>query len=229
MKSLFIDIETAQTQNKNVIQKIENMIEHPKAMKKAETIAKWEIEQKPDAIKQAIEKTSFNGLQGEIICICYAVGDEEVRSVGRYDPSVPEADMLKVFWKDLIKNYGVNFNPEWVGHNITGFDLRFLFHRCIVNNIKPSIKIPYNEKPWSFDIFDTLYEVMGLNSTGGSLDTIAEALGIRGKLEGMDGSKVNQYWLDGRYDEIVDYCVQDVEVVRNIYKRLKFIEEVGDE
>ena len=219
---LYIDLETAETIDTDIIQDISDNIKPPGNIKKQETIDKWVEEKKPAAIAEAVSKTSFSGLAGSIVCICWAVNDGEVQTVYR-DFNQPEGKMIQRFWEQLVSKNGVNFNPMYCGHNICGFDLRFLFHRCVINNIKPPIYLPYNDKPWSKFVYDTLFETMGDNKAGGSLGRIAKAFDIEGKLKRMDGSMVNQYFLDGREKEIALYCKQDVEITRNIYKKLNFL------
>ena len=54
-----------------------------------------------------------------------------------------------------------------------------------------------------------------------SQDNLCKTLGLETK-QGMDGSKVYQAWLDGKYDEIARYCESDVDTVFNLYNRLNF-------
>jgi hypothetical protein len=51
-----------------------------------------------------------------------------------------------------------------------------------------------------------------------SLDKIAKFLGLGGKEEGIDGSKVYDMWLEGQLEKIEKYCREDVELVREVYK-----------
>jgi hypothetical protein len=50
------------------------------------------------------------------------------------------------------------------------------------------------------------------------MDDIANFLGISGKTEGVDGSKVFDLWQAGYLQIINDYCAQDVEVTRNVHR-----------
>jgi hypothetical protein len=54
-----------------------------------------------------------------------------------------------------------------------------------------------------------------------SLGKIAAYLGIDVKSNGLDGSKIYDAWLDGRQDEIAEYCKQDVDAVRSVFKILE--------
>jgi len=119
------------------------------------------------------------------------------------------------------KGIGIHQYPVWVAHNGCDFDFRFLWQRCVVLGVKPVIRIPYNDRPWSKDVIDTLYMWTGLNKAGGSLDKICKAFGLEGKGD-MDGSKVYDAWKDGEEKKIAEYCQDDVEKLRAIYKRMTF-------
>lgn len=214
---LFFDLETIQTQKPEFIDDIAKNITHPKTMKKAETIENWEKHQKQDAVDEAVSKTVFDGGQGEIITFGFAIDNEDPISIQR-NSNISERDLLEnvnANFKDL------DFQPLWIGHNICGFDLRYLWKRFIVNGIKPAIKIPFDAKPWSATVYDTMFEWAGTGNDKKSMDFVCKALGLEGKT-GMDGSMVYQAWLDGKYAEIAKYCEHDVERTRQIYKRLNF-------
>ena len=225
MSLLFIDLETLQTTNPDIIQDISDNIHPPGNIKKAESIDKWIEEKKPTAIAEAVSKTSFDGFTGSICSISWAVNDGEIQSV--YRDYNDDCFLIDSFWNRLTSDNGINFNPVWCAHNAE-FDLNFLYKRCVVNNIKPSIILPHNAKPWARNVFCTLYESVGLSKVGGSLDRMCKVLGIGQKTEGMKGSDVNQYFLDGRIEEIVEYNRQDVYLLRELYKRLNFLDEVGE-
>ena len=224
---LFIDLETCQATSEAVKRDIREGIKPPKAIKLQKSIDTWNKDKRAEAEREAISKTSFSGLAGEIICIGFAVDNDDTRSLWR-NVGESEAVLLQRFFDAIDNEHGANFNPEIVGHNICEFDLRFIFQRCVICNVKPTFDIQHDAKAWSKFVFDTLYETMGNNKAGGSLDRIAKAFGLEGKLKGFDGSMVNQAWLDGDIKKIALYCENDVEVTRNIYKRLKFIKKIGE-
>jgi hypothetical protein len=43
-----------------------------------------------------------------------------------------------------------------------------------------------------------------------SLQKAAEGMGLPGKTEGMSGALAPKMWAEGRYQEVIDYCTQDV-------------------
>jgi hypothetical protein len=196
-------------------------------MSKPETIQKWKEECEQQAIDAEFKKLGLDGTRGQIFCIAWAIDDGEVYSVSSKGGALTsEASMLTVFLSNLKSSlYSTPGKPEvikWIGHYITGFDLRFIWQRCVVNKVRPSITIPYDAKPWSDNVFDTCSQWKGGGSnTSGSMDAICKAFGIQGKGD-MDGSKVYDEYLAGNYQKIIDYCKDDVERVRQIHKRMTF-------
>jgi hypothetical protein len=227
MTNLYIDIETIPGQSDWAKQEAADRVKHPATHKKQETIDKWYAENAESSAEDIWRKQSFDGSRGEIICISWALDDGDIQTVsvdGR-----TEARMLSGFFGSLLfalnglatSDYTAS-HITWIGHYVTGFDLRFLWQRCVINNVQPTIRIPYNAKPWSDDVFDTKIEWAGLQSTGtGSLDATCKALGYAGKGD-IDGSKVWDYYRDGRIAEIVEYCKDDVHKARLLHKRMTF-------
>jgi hypothetical protein len=219
--NLYIDIETIPTQRQDFIDDIAATIERPKTMSKPETIAAWEENKKPAAIDEAVRKTVFDGGMGEIITFGFAVDNEEPETIYR-DDSMSEAQLLEeineMFYSRLHKN-NVFIRPVWVGHNICGYDLRFLWKRFIVNGIRPAVKIPYDSKPWGEWVCDTMYEWAGASgSDKKSLDFVCRALGLDGK-DGFDGSMVYDAWKNKEFEKISEYCKDDVSKTREIHNR----------
>jgi len=224
---IFIDIETIKTDNQAIIDDIAEGVTHPGNIKKAESIEAWNKDKKPQAVADAVAKTSFDGGAGQIIAFSCAVDDGEILSLWR-NKDKSEADLLneinEVLSKSLLysgQNSKVVRPATWVAHNGTGFDFRFLWKRFIVNNIRPCVKIPYDAKPWSNDVYDTMTEWGGFGSDRKSMDFVCKALGIEGKGD-MDGSKVGAAWEAGEYDKIGLYCGDDVDKLRQIWKRMTF-------
>lgn len=216
--NLYIDIETIPGQADWIKEEAVEKVKPPGNIKKPESIAKWMDENAGQAADEAWHKTSFDGSRGEIICICWAFGDGEIQSSSR-SLGESEADLLKRFYDGLLNAGPAN---TWVGHYITGFDLRFIWQRSVINNVKPSIRVPYDAKPWDRAVFDTKIEWAGLQSTGtGSLDATCKALGYDGKGD-IDGSMVWDYVKDGKISEIVEYCKDDVNKARLLHKRMTF-------
>lgn len=213
MTELFFDIETIPSQLEWVKEEIKKNIKPHGNCKTDESKQKWFDKNLESAADEEWRKTSLNGAVGEVVCISYAVGNKEVKTISR-GLGESEKDLLAHF--NLVASKIIS--PKWIGHYITGFDLRFIWQRSIIHGLH--CEAPYNAKPWDSNVFDTKTEFSGINKGYGSLDMMAKIFGIEGKLEGMDGSKVWDEVKAGNIDKVVAYCEQDVEITRELYRRM---------
>ncbi len=131
-----------------------------------------------------------------------------------------EAKTLRAFWKQFI-----GFDPRKdlvVGHNIYEFDLLFLYKRSVVHQVKPPVMLSfarYRSQP----IFDTMKEWQKWAFGGVSLADLAHTLNLpSSKQNGLDGSKVYEYFMRNKHVEIAEYCLRDVLLTREIYYRMQF-------
>lgn len=217
MIDIFIDIETIPNQSPEYRAMVRETIKPPANLKKQESIDAWYAENADAATDEAVAKTSFDPAAGHIVCIGWAIGDGDVRSVSNHEIG-DEAANLAGFFETINQECGMNIG-RWIGHYISGFDLRFLINRAIVLGVKlPAAPIlPRDSKPWGNQVFDTMTAWSGNKGTI-SQDNLAKALGIAGKGD-FDGSMVADAWAAGEHDKIASYCRSDVETVRAIYRR----------
>lgn len=209
------DIETIPTQSPEQIAYIASDIKAPGNIKLAASITAWEKENKQSAIDEAVAKTSFDGAYGSICCIGWAIGDGEVKSsIGL------EKNIIEDFFDDLVLNNPRDLNMTFVGHNVSSFDLRFLFQRAVILGIKPPSFIPFNSKSWDKQIFDTMTYWAGYGNRI-SLDKLSKALDLEGKT-GISGADVWPMYQAGKIIEIAEYCQHDVSLTRDVYNRLTF-------
>ena len=221
--NIYMDIETIPTSNPQVIERIAAKVTPPGSMKKAETIAKWEAEDKPAAVEQAVSKTGLNGGYGRVCCIGWAIDpqpgdvDAEVESLSiTEDTNDDERSMLQTFFDKVLERQHGPF--KWIGHNIARFDLRFLYHRCVVLGIDTYGLLPVNVKPWDEGIADTM--VMWAGATEFiSLDELCNILGFDGKGD-VTGADVAGLFKEGKVDEIAEYCMADVVRTILVHSRL---------
>lgn len=216
--NLFIDIETIPSQSPEVHARIADTITPPANYKKADTIAQWEIEQKPALVKEAIAKTSFDGSVGHVCCIGWAFDDRPATAELGYPEY--ERDLISLFIdraSDWVEN-NHNRYPTIIGHNVVNFDIRFLWQRAIVLGIRMPSWFPRDPKPWGNDVFDTMTAFAGQHGTIG-MDRLCLALGMDGKGE-IDGSMIADLWAAGEYEKISAYCRADVERTRAIHRRM---------
>jgi DNA polymerase elongation subunit (family B) len=165
-------------------------------------------------IEALYRETALSGEFGRILCIGYRLDPvDKATQVLTGD----EADMLRKFW-ELASEADL-----FVGHNVIYFDLRYIYKRSIIHRIKPSREIPtirYRNEP----VYDTM---MAWNRWSGeliSLDKLARALGLPSSKQELSGEKVYDAYLAGDVDRIYEYCKGDVDLTRQVHRRLTFID-----
>ncbi len=183
----------------------------------------WETEEE-------YRKTALDGNLGRLLCIVYTRDFSDGRRLefgchgwnedsGRFDD---EAATLRSFWEMMR-----GFNPGRdliVGHNVMEFDLPFIIKRSIINGVRPTVRLSF-AKYRCQPIYDTMREWdcwAYKNYTG--LEKLAYVLGIPSPKEGdVTGANLYEAYLDGRYEEIYRYCMQDVKATRAVYRRMNFL------
>ncbi len=162
---------------------------------------------------EIIKKLSLSAATARILCLAYAIEPEPNSAVEVLRGEEPE--IIRNFWR-LVSDCHL-----LVGHNILDFDLRFIYQRSIIHQIKPSREIPF-ARFRNNPVYDTMHEWSKWGREHVSLDLLARALGIPSPKESLDGSKVYPYYCAGKLADICDYCKRDVETVRQVYRRLTF-------
>ena len=221
MNKLFLDIETIPCQRDGALDEIRATIAPPGTIKKAESIADWMVLNADTAAEEQYRKTSFDGAKGEICCIGWAVNDEPVQTTYR-DLHQSESVLLM----DFFAAQGVDKSWQIIGHNVISFDIRFLYNRCVINSVRPSFNLRQDERYNGGKVYDTMLAWAGWGNRI-SLKNLSAALGVKVKSAGLDGSKVWDYVQAGRIKEVADYCAEDVEATREIYRRMTFNADFG--
>lgn len=104
--------------------------------------------------------------------------------------------------KDLKKLFDLCEERLVVGYNIRGFDLAVL--------------APYGLKSERLDVFDIMYDLEALTRRR-YLKLESVARGTLGTGKSADGLKAVEWWKSGQIDKIIEYCMQDVRVTRDIF------------
>ena len=204
--NLYLDIETLPAGGEDM-ELIKQFWEETKAKSKAN----GGIKKTPSDFDTFFRNTSFQGEFGRILCLCYAIDDAEVVGLAG-----DEKEILQKFWA-VAKDANL-----FIGHNVMEFDLRFIYKRSIIKGVRPSRDLSF-ARYRSSPIYDTMKEWEKWGAIGTSLHKLSIALGLTSpKEEGIDGSKVYDYFLAGKTDEIVKYCKRDVEATRKVYKKMTF-------
>jgi 3'-5' exonuclease len=162
---------------------------------------------------EIIKKLSLSAATARILCLAYAIEPESNSPVEVLQGEEPE--IIRNFWR-LASDCHL-----FVGHNILDFDLRFIYQRSVIHQIKPSREIPF-ARFRNNPVYDTMHEWSKWGREHASLDLLARALGIPSPKESLDGSKVYPYYCAGKLADICEYCKRDVETVRQVYRRLTF-------
>ena len=255
MQYLTLDIETIPAQRPDVLAEIsydkQSSLVHalaavkpPGNYKKQETIDEWMLNEAPKAaqalrdafaadVDAAYRKTGLDGSFGQICVIGFALDDDAPRAIWDLDWSHPECEvnLLAAFYCELTDKIQAKHERAMtvVGHNVAGFDLRFLVQRSIVNGVRPHrvIASAFQAKPWESDkVFDTMIQWGGIGAkAGGSLDKLCKALSIPTPKGGdITGATVWDAVQAGRIAEVAEYCKRDVAATRAVHKRLTFQE-----
>jgi hypothetical protein len=120
---------------------------------------------------------------------------------------------------EFMKNFDAD-SDELVGHNILGFDLPFIFQRCLVHCISARPLVDLGEYRVR-GVFDTMHHWWLGGRRNVSLDDVAWALGIESsKTATAEGSKVFELYQAGKLAEIREYNLNDVRVTRKVYERM---------
>jgi hypothetical protein len=120
---------------------------------------------------------------------------------------------------DFLKDFDCE-TDELVGHNLIGFDLPFIFQRCLVHCISAKPLVDLSEFRVR-GVFDTMHHWWLGAKRFVSLDDIAWALGIESsKTATAEGSKVFDLYQAGKLAEIREYNLNDVRVTRKVYERM---------
>jgi hypothetical protein len=215
MDPLFLDIETTFTLDQLVCENIAASIKPPATHKKPETIAKWEAEQKPAAVRKALHDTALDGGLGSIVAIGLGVGP--ARNVLIRDPEDDEGDLLDTLFGIEVEHGAY---PVIVGHNVLAFDLPFLMKRAVVLGKRIPTWFPKDLKPWSDRVFDTMQrwgfgsrDYVGLNRLAGYLGLSVNPT--------IDGAEVPGAFHDGRLSDIVAHCDEDLRLTQLIWGRMR--------
>ena len=229
--NIFLDLETIPAQPEDTIKaEISKNINAPATMSKPETIQDWHegkgkyVGAKDAAIEKAYRDTSFNGAEGRIISAAFATETSKPVALSGDYQSNDEPKIINWLFgsiAELLKKQKHSTQPFFIGQFVAGFDLKFLFHRCVILGIKPPFPLPFNGRHGK-DFYCTQQAWAGFGGRM-SQDNLCKALGIKGKPDDIDGSKVWDFVKAGKVERVAEYNCDDVEKVRAIYQRINFI------
>lgn len=182
-----------------------------------------------EKLEKAYRDTSLNGGYGHVAVCSLQFGDGEPFAIYRRDWKADDAelDILQRINNALDQHCQHHRGQLLIGHNIIGFDRKFLRQRGIIRGIRMHRLISAEVKPWDKDmVYDTMTGWTGDPRERIGMDALCEILGLPGKGDDIDGSRVWDYIAAGRIDEVAAYCDDDVRRTYAIYQRLMLREPV---
>jgi DNA polymerase elongation subunit (family B) len=160
--------------------------------------------------------------RGQVVFVApdYEETEEATEQPVEFVTCLDEAELLTAFW-DVAKSY-----DQVITFNGRGFDVPFLYLRSALLNV------PISRKNWLGYRFATephcdLAEQLSFYGVSGregaarrfNLDFYCKAFGIESpKSKGVSGMDVGDLLKEGRYREIADYCLRDVEATVRLYE-----------
>ncbi len=191
----------------------------------------WEYKKKREGLdNQDLIKTYFDEAAlypefARIVCISVGRVNKSKLVVRTYNDE-DEKVLLEKFNNDLQKVTYSNPKTVFCGHAAIGFDIPFVFKRCIINQIRPhELLDTAHLKPWEVTTIDTQTLWKGTSFSGASLINIAVALDIPSPKDDIFGQDVGKvFWSKekGRIERISRYCEKDVLTTANVVRKCRF-------
>ena len=170
------------------------------------------VSKAPSLKKKFRGEAALDWATGRIVCIgllfMEGANEEEV-CLARAE----EAGLLAEFWKAIRRDDRI------IGHNVLGFDLPYIQARSVVCKVEPSRGFDlrrYSTGP----VYDTMQVWANWERQKfPKLETLAAIFELDGKKG--SGEQVVKWFDAGDWEKIKDYCMQDVRLTRDVYRRLK--------
>ena len=150
-----------------------------------------------------IETTGLNPLKDRITCICTKTDDGgECKFAGDQEKTIL-TDFLYLFKKDHYVSL--------ISANGRDFDLPFIFIRCLINGINYDDELKKLNDIVHFDVINDITDRRI------SLNNLARLYGFNVKTG--NGLRAIELWKQQKYTELLDYCMDDVKLTENVYKK----------
>lgn len=162
---------------------------------------------------ESYKKQALDTLQCRILCVGIAFDDEPVEII-----KGKEKEIIKI-----LNSRIADLSPQdrsaiqFCGYNIKNFDLSVILPRAIKykaetlrNTLQTNTSIVELSEEFKYNKYDKKYF---------KFDDVCKFFGVKGKGD-VDGSMVYDMWKSGRSEEIYKYCAEDVEGVRELYKKM---------
>ena len=194
-----------------------------------QTVVVWDLETVPDLaaaarmldlgaapeakVREALGSAFPKHPLHKIVCIGALVASRQsegwrIDALGA--PHIGERTEAKLI-SDFIEKIG-ELLPQLITFNGHSFDLPVLRYRAMVNRVSAGgLQVRQYFHRYTDHALD-LCDALGSYMPGAKvkLDEVSKILGLTGKLEGIDGSRVEEMVLAGQIEEVARYCESDV-------------------
>jgi len=221
MRKLALDIETIPNIDVEAFAEFVE-VSAPSNYKDADKIANYIAEKRQTIVADLVKEASLSPLYGRVACVCtedVGIGEK----IAFY--SQEEKEMLEILADYLSKD-------EFQLYSYYGksFDVPFLDMRFRYNGIQTPFRESHLKKYDTYSHMDLCDMVKNYGSIKGThlrydLKTVSEFLGYQAKTD-IDGSDVFLLWQAGKYDDIINYCHDDVDRTVYIARTLGYYKEV---
>jgi DNA polymerase elongation subunit (family B) len=166
--------------------------------------------------EKVLETLGLDPCTGRIICIgVYWLELERSRAYCQTD----ERELLANFWADI----GQIRPHRFVTFNGKSFDFPYINIRSAINCVPIPRDIILDSRRFStehhFDVREILTNFERYRK--GTLEFFCQIFGVTSPKNGIDGSRIGDYFRQGRIDEIAHYCLDDCRATGELYLRLK--------
>lgn len=170
---------------------------------------------KEEHLDVAWRKQALDSFKGVVISCAYAIDNNPVQCI--FNPT-SEKDLMT----ELAEVFTSISYPLLVTHNGKRFDFVWLWHRAVkykLNALRTMLPHKDDGRFSHVDIMDVFSVTAYGSDTWKSLDDMCLFLGLNGK-GGIKGDRVHNMFLEGKYDDIINYNKNDTEMIRTIYKMI---------
>ena len=166
----------------------------------------------PSLKKKVREDSALDWSLGHIVCIGLIIMEKD--HVQEQCFAGPKEDqLLRDFWT------AIRPDDYLIGHNLLAFDLPYIQARSVVNKVKPA-------RSFDLQLYSTatVFDTLQIWSNWGrqkfpKLELLAAVLGLEGK--SGSGDQVAKWFEANDWERIKQYCMQDVRLTRDVYRRIK--------